>query len=944
MNSADTEYCHVTEKIRLLKQKTGELEPPVELSRRSGDAMPVRAIRDVSAVGEAEKSPEDSELKYRTLFEAIDDPLFIFENYTCIDCNPAVLKIVACEREQVIGKSLWNFSPSFQDDGRDSREKATEKIDAAVCSGPQSFDWKMLGANGNVFDADVSLIRIQFGDRMCVLCIARDMTERKRIENALKESEQKYRAIFENTGTPLLFAEEDTTISLMNKELEKVLGYPRTEIEGKRKWTEFIGNKDDLDRMTEYNRLRRVGPSAAPICYEFQAVTGRGRVRDMVVTVSLLPDKNQTLAALMDVTERKKAEQSLKESEEALRTIFENVHDAIFVHDLQGRVLDANRRMLDLYGVTKEEAARMSIAEDFSTANNPLEDLTDRWTRVLQGEPITFEWEAKRPHDGLKFDVEVALERIHLRNQDVVLANVRDISIRKATEMMLRENEAKFRLLTEHSTDSIMRLDKNHRHLYVNPVVKQQSGILREEFIGKTHEEMGFPKELCALWSGAIDDVFQSGETRRIEFQLPNGIWIDWMLIPELDHPGQVASVIASGRDITERKRAEEEKARLEDQIVHSQKMQAIGQLAGGVAHDFNNIITVILGFGALAQMALRNGQPVRREYIDQILESAHKAANLTQSLLAFSRKQQIKLEPRNLNDIVATTGKLLKRLLTEDIDLKITCHPKDLVVLADPTQIDQILINLVANARDAMPKGGSLTLETSAASIDDEFRRMHGYGKSGNYAVLSVSDTGVGMDEATKKRIFEPFFTTKELGRGTGLGLATAYGIVKQHSGYINVHTGPFLGATFRIYLPLAGMDVRSEELQASQEIKGGTETILVVEDEPSVRNLITMTLRYYGYTTLEATNGVEGVRQFQENRDRIDLVLLDVVMPNMNGKEAYEEISKTRPGTKVIFMSGYTKDVLTQKGVEAKGAKYISKPLSSRVLLDKVRQVLDE
>lgn len=944
MNSTDSEYRQVTEEIRLLKQKTGELELPGKLNGRSGDSMPVRATWDVPAEREAEKPFEDSESKYRTLFEAIDDPLFIFEKNACLDGNPAALRMFACKREQVIGKSLWDFSPPFQDDGRDSREKAMEKIDAAICSGKQSFDWKMLGADGNVFDADVSLIGIHFGDRTCALCIARDMTERKRIENALKESEQKYRTIFENTGTPLLFAEEDTTISLMNKEFEKTLGYPRKEIEGKRKWTEFIANQDDLDRMTEYNRVRRLESGVAPMCYEFQAVTGSGQVRDMIVTVSLLPDTTQTLASLMDVTERKKAERALKESEEALRTIFENAHDAIFVHNLQGRVLDANRRMLDLYGVTKEEAARMSIAEDFSTANNPLSELTDRWKRVLQGEPTTFEWEAKRPHDGLKFDVEVALERIHLRNQDVVLANVRDISIRKAAEMMLRENEAKFRLLTEHSTDSIMRFDKNHRHLYVNPAVKQQSGISREEFVGKTHEEMGFPKELCALWSEAIDDVFQSGESRRIEFQLPSGMWIDWMLIPELDHSGQVASVITSGRDITERKRAEEEKARLEDQIVHSQKMQAIGQLAGGVAHDFNNIITVILGFGALAQMALQNGQPVRREYIDQILESAHKAANLTQSLLAFSRKQQIKLEPRNLNDIVATTGKLLMRLLTEDIDLNITCHPEHLVVLADATQVDQILINLVANARDAMPKGGSLTLETSVASIDDEFRRIYGYGTPGDYAVLSVSDTGVGMDEATKIRIFEPFFTTKELGRGTGLGLATAYGIVKQHNGYINVYTEPFLGATFRIYLPLAGMDMTSEESRTNQEIRGGTETILVVEDEPSVRNLITMTLRYFGYTALEATNGIEGVRQFRENRDRVDLVLLDVVMPNMNGKEAYEEIRKTRPGTKVIFMSGYTKDVLTQKGVEAEGAKYISKPLSSRVLLDKVREVLDE
>jgi CheY-like chemotaxis protein len=340
--------------------------------------------------------------------------------------------------------------------------------------------------------------------------------------------------------------------------------------------------------------------------------------------------------------------------------------------------------------------------------------------------------------------------------------------------------------------------------------------------------------------------------------------------------------------------------------------------------------------------MAIDRHQPVNADYIDQILAASDKAAKLTRSLLAFSRKQQITLAPQNLNEVVASTGKLLKRLLTEDIECRVSAASEELIVMADTTQIDQILINLAANARDAMPQGGLLSVETGTARLDHEFIRDHGYGSQGEYALLSVSDTGIGMQKAIQERIFEPFFTTKEVGKGTGLGLATVYGIVKQHNGFITVYSEPGEGTTFHIYLPLVDRETVTEAY-SPDEIKDGVETVLIAEDDPDARLLMIETLRTHGYTTIEATDGEDAVKAFEKDKNRIALVVMDVVMPKKNGKEAWEAIRKLRPDATAIFVSGYTRDVVFDKGIEGETVDFVPKPLSANSLLQKVREVLD-
>ncbi len=492
--------------------------------------------------------------------------------------------------------------------------------------------------------------------------------------------------------------------------------------------------------------------------------------------------------------------------------------------------------------------------------------------------------------------------------------------------------------------------------VYANPAAvtildKEQQELLAA-YLSTLFDESERPKIESLLKSENSDNIV-------ISLKRPAQPEDRILSIKKLPVQGYQDSVIILVGDVTERVRAEEAlrtyqnhlealvEARTADlkhtneRLNQAQKMEAVGTLAGGVAHDFNNILTVIMGFANLMQMSVGEGE-VLRPYVDQIVASSERAADLTRSLLAFSRKQRIAAKPRKVNEVVESTAKLLARLLPEDIKLAMDLTCEDAFAMLDVTQIGQVLMNLAINARDAMPHGGSLTVTTRPARIDDDFIKNHGFGRTGEYVKLSVSDNGIGMDEVTMKRIFEPFFTTKEVGKGTGLGLASAYGIVKQHDGYITVSSVPFEGTTFDIDLPLIE-GPSTGEAYGTEEMRGGSETILIVEDDPDVRKLVREILKSHGYTTMEAIDGDDAVRVYREHKEHIDLVILDVVMPGKSGKEALDEIARLNPLVKAIFVSGYTGDVVIDKGIQSESADFLQKPLSIPALLGKVREVLD-
>ena len=404
-----------------------------------------------------------------------------------------------------------------------------------------------------------------------------------------------------------------------------------------------------------------------------------------------------------------------------------------------------------------------------------------------------------------------------------------------------------------------------------------------------------------------------------------------------------VKRALSEVEERTARKQADEQRAQLEGQLRHAQKMEAIGTLAGGIAHDFNNILNVIMGYGAFVMDGLGMDSPLRTQ-MNEVLAAAEKAAHLTGRLLLFSRKEAPDVKAVNVNELIVGIQKMLQRIIGEDIELSMKIADKCLPVMADSAQIEQVLMNLVTNARDAMPSGGKLTIAAGIEEIGNAFISAYGYGQPGMYARITVSDTGCGMDSEVRKKIFEPFFTTKEIGRGTGLGLAISYGIVKQHGGYIDVSSQVGKGADFRLYLPLIEASaLDADKVEVSAPILGGNETVLVVEDDTRVRELIKIVLGSYGYRVIHAVDGEDAVARFSDNREAIQLVILDVIMPKKSGPEAYEEIKKIAPGIKILFASGYPGDMISRLGID-KNSNFIQKPFTPKVLLNKVRTILDK
>jgi len=481
---------------------------------------------------------------------------------------------------------------------------------------------------------------------------------------------------------------------------------------------------------------------------------------------------------------------------------------------------------------------------------------------------------------------------------------------------------------------SIHTLD--HTIIKVNQALLQLLGKKENEVVGKKcyqlfHGAKG-PTENCTLCKTRDTKLKAYAEI----FEPTLNKWLAVSTSPIIDSSGNLPRIVHTVRDITEHRK-------LEEQLRQSQKMESIGTLAGGIAHDFNNILTAIVGYGNLALMKMADDD-AQRLYIQNMLDAADRAAHLTKDLLLFSRKQTSDKKPVNLNEVVAKVEKFLIKVIAEDIHYKTNIHEVPLPVLADQHQLEQVLLNLATNAGHAMPKGGELTVTTGIATLDGESVSVNGYGRTDSYALITVADTGKGMDETTRQRVFEPFFTTKDVGKGTGLGLAVVYGIIKQHDGSINVFSEQGKGSVFKIYLPLIAPANLADRREPQKEaVVGGTETILLAEDDDMVRRLANKVLTEYGYKVIEVVDGANAVSVFMENSQTIDLLLFDIIMPNMNGKLAYDEIRKARPGIKAIFSSGYTSEIIQQKVALADGAHLLTKPVAPHELLRKVRDVLD-
>jgi PAS domain S-box-containing protein len=761
-----------------------------------------------------------------------------------------------------------------------------------------------------------------------------EIEERKKVDSKLRTEKVFSETIINSLPGMFYLFDGNGTFRLWNKNMERITEYSAEEIASMKPLDFF---EDHVQPLIEERIKEAFLTGEASV--EAPLISKSGKNRDYYFTGHLLSinDEHLIVGTGTDITELKQAEKTLIEREERLQTIIDTEPECVKVLAPDGTIVEMNAS-----GLAMIEADSIDQAAGKSSYDIVVPEHRDKFIeltkRVCSGQKGSLEFEIV----GLKGTRRwLNTHAVPLRDSDNkilgLLGVTRDITKQKHAEEALRQSEEKFSK-SFRSSPTLMSITtvKEGRFIEVNDAFLEASGYSRKELVGNTSEKLG-------LWVNpaerdeAIDILQKEGIVRNREIRIQprsaevlSVLWSAEKIEIE-DNP----CILAVALDITERKK-------LENQLLHAQKMEAVGQLAGGIAHDFNNIITAIISYGYLAKSKLKDEDPFN-ESIDKILSLTNRAAQITQGLLAFSRKQYVESVPVKLNEILRNVEKILVNFIGEDIELQVNLTEEDPVIKADRARIEQALLNLATNARDAMPEGGLLKITTELFEMNDIFVKTHGFGKPGTYALLTVTDTGEGMDEETRQKIFEPFFTTKEVGKGTGLGLATTYGIIKQHNGYINVYSEPGSGATFKIHLPEIKTAAEEEMPLEKKSMQGRNETILLAEDESSVRDSIKNILEEFGYQVITALNGKDAVSKYMYNKKIINLIILDVVMPEMNGKEAYEEIRKASPDVKAIFTSGYTSDIMQRKGFLDNGLTFISKPIQPENLLSKIREVLD-
>jgi PAS domain S-box-containing protein len=887
----------------------------------------------------AGRALEECEAHYRALFEHADDAIFILSGDVFIDCNPRTLEMFRCTRDEIIGKSPFLYSPATQPDGSDSRKKALEKIQCALAGEPQFFRWVHHRLDGSPFHAEISLNRVEAVNAAYVLAIVRDVTDRVLAERALEENRSYLKAVLDSVNDAVFVDDADTfQVIDVNLRCCEMYGYSHEEMLRTSIGDLSLGEPpySQADALEWLKRARRLGPQR----FDWLAKRKDGSLfwAEVSIRFTLIGSQNRFVVVARDVTERKNAEERIRESEETYRNLFQNAQVGLFRTRISdGKVLECNDQLALMFGY----GSREEFIAEYTTSGNYVDPGTrERMLELLRRDGVFRGFEARfRRKDQsivwVRYSARIDLEHGWIEGV------AEDVSERKQAEA----ERARLAAAIEQAAEMIVITDPEGTIQYVNPAFVRVTGYSREEVLGRNPRllqsglhDQAFYEDLWGtitagrVWQGRIVNKRKDGrlytETSTIS--------------AVVDESDRIVNFVAVKRDISEHLRSEEEKGRLEEQLRQAQKLESIGRLAGGVAHDFNNLLSVILGHGEIALSKLREGDPLT-DNIRAMVSAAQRSASLTRQLLAFSRKQALQPIVLDLNELVGNLSGMLGRLLGEDISLDLFLAEDAARVLADPGQIEQVIMNLAVNARDAMPQGGRLLIETANADLDRAYCRTHPGVAPGKYVMLAVSDTGCGMEADVQRQIFEPFFTTKGKGRGTGLGLATVYGIVKQSGGNIWVYSELGEGTTFKVYLPQteASPAAPAADVGMIRDRAGGAH-ILVVEDDDSLRTLIGGLLTRLGYQVTLAGNGGEALLLVEETGVRPDLVLTDVVMPNMSGRQLIDRLKRHYPDLLVLYMSGYTDNAIVHHGVLDPDVPFLQKPFSIATLAARLGEVL--
>jgi PAS domain S-box-containing protein len=761
-----------------------------------------------------------------------------------------------------------------------------------------------------------------------------EIAERTRMEATLRENEERLAGIVDSAMDAIISIDESQRIQVFNTAAEQMFHCSAAEALG-HTLEQFIPasfRHVHAGYIRAFGRTGVTGRSMGSL-RALTALRADGQEFPIEATISQTMAAGQKLYTVIirDITTRKRVEEQLIYQ----ATLLHNVSDAIVASDLNFHITSWNQAAEALYGWSAEEVIGKPVQDVLETtyADDRPEQILQHFLEqgVWQGEAL------QKRRDGTWITVLASVTLVQDgdgRRMGTVAVN-RDISDRKRSEEALRMSEARFHRTFDNMLEGCQIIGFDWRYLYVNDGVLKHGQRTREELVGHTMMEIYPGIETTDLFV-ALRRCMEERTPHRMQNKFDYGdgssAWFDLSI-----QPGPEGIFVLS-IDITERKH-------LEEQFYQAQKMESVGRLAGGVAHDFNNLLTAISGYAELVMRGLSPAS-VAYEDMEEIIKASGRAAGLTRQLLAFARKQIIEPQILQLNELIGDIERLLQRLIGEDIDIVTLLAPDLGRVRVDPGQFEQVLVNLAVNARDAMPQGGRLTIETHGVDLDHDYAQQHFGVMPGSYALIVVSDTGSGMDTETQAQIFEPFFTTKGPEHGTGLGLATCYGIIKQHGGNIWVYSEPQRGTTFKIYLPQTDAPVGAQaQLAKAADLPRGIETVLLAEDDPAVRGLAMRVLSDQGYLVLEAADGATALRLASEYIGAtIDLLLTDVVMPHVSGRALFDQINMLHPNIKALFMSGYTDDAIVRQGQLDAGVAFLQKPFSSAVLVRKVRAVLDK
>ena len=910
------------------------------------------------------------------IFEYAPDAYYLFDlmGYF-VDGNLMAEKLSGYKRDELIGKSFLKLTLLSQG-GIIKAAKLLYNNARGKPTGPTVFVFNR--KDGSKIELEVRTHPVNIGGRKLVLGIARDISSRKKIEleiitlnktledkvkqrteelnqaldklrkdieertkmeKALHESEARFRHIIDNASDMIYETDRQGNSTYFNPNACIIMKFSKEELLG-RNYLSLI--RKDYRNIAKKFYKKQFLDKIPNTYFEFPAIKGDGSEIWLGQNVQPIIEKGVVKgfqAVARDITQRKKTEIALAESERRYRSIFEESRDVIYVTDTEGHFLEINQSGLELFGYTREEIKDI-VASD--TYVYPDARLT--FVKELESNGYVRDYELQlKKRDGTPIDC--LLSAIIRRSADGKVRYqgiIRDITQHKQSEEALLQTERRFRELLENLKMIAILLDLEGNILFCNDYLSEKTGHEKNDILGKNWFDIFLPEEIRdEIRKIYLDNVAAGSIPSHDEHEIITSdgsrLLFFWNNTPLRDSSGKIFGAASIGSDMTDRINAEE-------QLRHAQRMEVIGNLAGGIAHDFNNTLTPILALSQMHLARLDDDSPVKQA-LKTINKSARRATQLTSRLMAFGRKQVLEPHVMNINTTLLSIGELLQRSIGEGVSVKMKPTSELWNIKADPIQIEQVLVNLVINAKDALGEKGSITILTENTSVNRENIKAGLDLTAGDYVLTSVIDDGPGMTHEIKDHIFEPFFTTKDKGQGTGLGLSVVYGIVKQHSGEITCQTEPGKGTTFKIYLPR--IDEPIEEIIHDSDIEKdyrGDEVILLVEDDDEVREVLTEILKDLGYLVIHASESMEATKKSKKFKDKIHLLLTDLILPGLNGRELSEQLAKNRKDMKVLFISGYTDDVIAKHGMIDEGLSFLQKPFTASSLGKKIREVLEK